>query len=97
MRKRRGSGDLYRRLEALENDFDDDPVILFFRDGSHETLSNERLTLLLGGALHRESLSQADQRNLDSIGRCVRAVEPGGGLMVELIQAILHSPATPPE
>jgi hypothetical protein len=92
MRKGRGSGDLYRRLEALENDFDDEPVTLYFADGRRETLSSERLLQLFGSVLHPETVSQADQRKLDSVNSCIRAHEPGGGHMVELLRAIQQSP-----
>jgi hypothetical protein len=95
MRKRRGSGNLYRRLEALENDCDTAPVSLYFEDGTRETLNSTDVPRLLGLALQPEKASATDARRLDSISRSVRSVEPGGAHMVELARAILLSPTAP--
>jgi hypothetical protein len=98
MRKRRGSGDVYRRLEALESEFDGDgPVSLYFEDGTRELLRCTDVPRLLGLACQPHDLSPDDVRRLDLISRSVRSVEPGGGHMIELTRAILLSPTTPPQ
>src|SRR5580704_10561804 len=84
---------LEKRIRALEAQMLTDPVILHFADGSAESLTGRRYFLLdlfscaYGGTAGPEQAAQ-----LDLIRKCVRAQEPGGGRLVELMQSVMGSP-----
>jgi hypothetical protein len=77
---------LEERIQALEAQMLSDPVILHFADGSVRTLTGRRdfLLDLLSGA-YGGDLSTDQAAQLDLIRKCVRAQEPGGGRLVELM------------
>ena len=84
---------LEKRIQALEAQILSDPVILHFDDGHTESLTGPRYFLLdllscaYGGNVRPEQATQ-----LDLIRKCVRAQEPGGGRLVELMQSVMGSP-----
>jgi hypothetical protein len=85
---------LERRIRALEARMIGKPVVLRCADGSTREIhgrSGFLLTLFLG-AIGGANLSAAQAAQLDLIRSCVDAQEPGGGHMVELLQALLNGP-----
>jgi len=81
-----------KRIQALEAKMLSDPMILHFADGSTESLTGRRYFLLdlLSGA-YGGGLSPDQAAQLDLIRKCVRAQEPGGGRLVELMQSVMGS------
>lgn len=85
---------LDRRIRALEARLITVPVILRFIDGSTRELrgSTDFLLRLFQGACGGADLSPVQVEQLDLIHHSICAEEPGGGHMVELIQALLSGP-----
>jgi hypothetical protein len=84
---------LEKRIQALEAiKMPSDPVVLHFADGSTESVTGRRdfLLDLLSGA-YGGDLSTDQAAQLDLIRKCVRAQEPGGGRLVELMQSVMGS------
>jgi hypothetical protein len=88
------SGNIYRRLESLENDFVNKSATLHFADGSTEKLnaSGDLLIRLLGYACRPEEAPPEYARKLELIRRAVDFEEPDGGQMINLTWALLHTP-----
>jgi hypothetical protein len=84
-----------RRIRALETRMITDPVILHFADGSTRELRGpgDFLLRLFPGVFGKANLSPGQAAQLDLIRQSVRAQEPGGGHMVELLQCLLHAQA----
>jgi hypothetical protein len=82
---------LKRRVRDLETRFRSGSVILYFSDvGTQELLGERRFLGRLYAAAYRGAPRTSRQvEQLELIRRAVRADEPGGGHMVELIQAVL--------
>jgi hypothetical protein len=86
---------LERRIRALEARMIGNPVVLRFADGSMREIRGRGgfLLSLFQGAIGGTDLSPTQAEQLDLIRRSVSAQEPGGGHMVELMQALLNGPA----
>ena len=86
---------LEKRVRALEERLIGTPAILHFADGSKRDLrgSCDFLLHLFYGACGGADLNPGQVAHLDLIRRSVSVEEPGGGHMVELIQALLNGPA----
>ncbi len=84
-----------KRLRALEAKMISDPLTLHFADGSMRAICGGAsfLRRLFRGVFGGADLSPWQATQLDSIRQCVRADEPGGGRMVELLQCLLHARA----
>ena len=89
---------LNERLERLEKQFVSEPTILFMPDGKTVSLTgpNDYLLTLLGLATRRERATPQQAAHLDLIQKCTGSREPGGSLLVELIQCFQHGPAKEP-
>jgi hypothetical protein len=85
---------LEKRLRALEARLIGNPVVLHVPDGSTREICGrgDYLMDLFAGACSHGHLSSGQAADLDLIRQCVRSKEPGGGHMVELIQAFLLGP-----
>jgi hypothetical protein len=78
------------RIEALEQRLRGVEVFLVMPDDSREVIRLKRgedLSDLLARTLQNPHSPEAE-----SILRCAYAIEPGGGHMIELAQALLGSP-----
>ena len=78
-----------KRLRAVEGKFLRDPVILDFASGSCQEICRggyllDLFTAALGGA----DLSAEQSSELDLIRQSVAAREPGGGRIIEALQAL---------
>jgi hypothetical protein len=85
---------LHRRIAALEKELAvSEPAILIMPDGRGVTLTGggKNLVRLLGVVFGDPTPAQTAQ--LDMIRRSTASHEPGGGHLVELIRALLLSPA----
>jgi hypothetical protein len=80
-------------VEALEARLPFDPITLLFEDGSSAKLAERSdYVMRLCGAFCRGEHSP----KLDLIARSVSSEEPGGGHILDLIRAVLNSPAEVP-
>src|SRR5579871_2680469 len=89
-----------RRIERLEDGFIHDPVILIMPDGSIRKISGGGKHLLtLYTAMMSNEFTPAEEKEIELIDQCVRAIEPGGGHMIELCKCLLRGPGgeVPPE
>jgi hypothetical protein len=86
---------LEKRIRALESKLTTAVVILHFADGSTQQLrgSSDFLLRLLLGVCGGADLGSGQAAQLDLIRRAVGAQEPGGGHLVEMMQALLNGPA----
>jgi hypothetical protein len=84
-----------KRLRALEARMISDPLILTFADGSTRTIcgGGDFLMRLFKGVFGRADLGPGQAAQLDLIRQSVRAQEPGGGRMIELLRCFLHAQA----
>jgi hypothetical protein len=89
---------LEKRIRALETRKTPDPVVLYFEDGSTREICGrgDFLLDLLSHMTNDGSISPSHAGHLDLIRRAVSAREPGGGYMVELMQALMGRPAAAP-
>lgn len=78
---------LKKRIHALESTILQDPIVLYFRDGSTRELRGPRYFMLrLFLAAHGgEDVTPWEAEQLELIRQRVSAREPGGGHMVELV------------
>jgi hypothetical protein len=85
------------RLRKLEARVSWDPIVLYFADGSTREIRGpgDYLLELFAGAFGGANLSPRQAEHVDLILRCAHSEEPGGGRMVEVMQALLDSPAAP--
>ena len=92
---------LKKRVKALESTLLEDPIVLFFRDGSARELRGPRYFMLrLFVAAHGgEDVTPWEAEQLALIRQCVDAREPGGAHLVELVavmmaaaEAVLNDP-----
>jgi len=85
---------LEKRIQALEARLIADPVILQFADGSTKEICGQGdfLMDLFRAAFGGTDLNSQQVAQLDLIRKSVRAEEPGGGHMIELLKSILNSP-----
>lgn len=78
-----------KRLETLEAKMLSAPVILHFADGTTRLLTGRRYFLVdLFARASSADLSAIEAQQLDLIRQCVAAEEPGGGRMIEAMQAL---------
>jgi hypothetical protein len=84
---------LRRRLEALEQDFTSEPILLLMPDGRTETLPghNDYVLNLLGRAVGEDRTPE-----MDLVARSVGSTEPGGAHMIDLVRALLNGPIESP-
>ena len=75
---------LRRRLEALEKDLSSEPIVLLMPDGRTETLRGPRYYTL---DLFKRAISGDRTPEMELIAQCTSSTEPGGGHMIELVQA----------
>lgn len=80
---------LRRRLEALEQQLTNEPIVLLMPDGRTETLSghNDHVRDLLGRALHGDRTPE-----MELIAQSVSSREPDGAHMIDLARALLDGP-----
>jgi hypothetical protein len=85
---------LRRRLEALEKDLSNEPIVLLMPDGRIETLPghNDYVLNLLGRAVGGDRTPE-----MELIARSVSSTEPGGAHMIDLARALLNGPAEAPK
>ncbi|MGD1092675.1 MAG: hypothetical protein ABSB35_11890 [Bryobacteraceae bacterium] len=88
---------LAARLRKLETRVSSEPIVLHFADGSTKEIRGpgDYLLDLFAGATGGTDLSPRQAEHVDLILRCAHSEEPGGGRMVEVMQALLDSPAAP--
>ena len=86
---------LERRVRALEARLITDPAVLSFADGSTQEICcrGDYLLRLFQGACGGADLRPGHAEQLDLIRRSVRAREPGGGHMTEVLRCLLHAQA----
>jgi hypothetical protein len=83
-----------KRLRALEARLVSDPVLLYFGDGSKRELHGPGdFVLRLFRGVFGAEISPTHAGQLDLIRQSVRAEEPGGGHMIELLRCLLHARA----
>jgi len=84
-----------RRVRALEAELIAEPLILHFADGSTRAIwgGGDFLMRLFKGVFGRADLGRRQAAQLDLIRQSVRAQEPGGGRMIELLRCFLHAQA----
>jgi hypothetical protein len=75
-----------KRIQVLEAEMLSNPVVLRFADGSTRELSGRRYFLV---DLFARGSSAIEAQQLDLIRKCVSAEEPGGGRIIEAMQALL--------
>jgi hypothetical protein len=82
---------LEKRIRALEVRMLSDPVILHFANGSTREIygRGDYLIYVFAGVFGHRDLTEAEAADLALVRKCVFAQEPGGGHMVELINAVL--------
>jgi hypothetical protein len=87
---------LKKRVKALESTLLQDPIVLYFADGSARELRGPRYFMLrLFLAAHGgEDVTPWEAEQLQLIRQCVSAREPGGGHMVELVAVALAAAET---
>ena len=85
---------LEKRVRALEARLVSDPVILHFADGSTKEIRGpgDFLLGLFSTAFGGADPNPLQAAQLELIGRSLKAEEPGGGSMIELLRALLNSP-----
>jgi hypothetical protein len=85
---------MHARIDRLEVKFVSEPTILFMPDGKEVSIAGPKdyLLTLYGLCSTRELASKEQARQLDLIKRCVRAKEPGGSRIVELMQCYFAGP-----
>lgn len=78
------------RLEALERRLLHDPATLFFEDGTSAQICGrgDYIMHLFAAALRGERSPQ-----IELVSRSVRSEEPDGGHLLDLMRALLNSPA----
>ena len=82
-----------KRIRALEFEAFENATTLRFADGGTREISGARYYLLdLFAGACRGDLNSDQAKQLELIRECEAAEEPGGGLMVELIQSLYGSP-----
>jgi hypothetical protein len=86
---------LHRRLEALEKRLINEPTILTMPDGTTATISGDvdYLRQLLGSIFGDRLISSGQTKHLDLIRRSTESREPDGAHLIDLIRALLNSPA----
>jgi hypothetical protein len=88
---------LNQRFSRLEEKMQPDvaDTILHFADGTMASIpGGEHSAQLLGYTVGAQQVPEEAARELEMIRRSVALEEPGGGLFVELIHALQHSPVT---
>ena len=81
---------LESRIRALEARFIEDPLILYFADGSKREMCGRPdflLNLLVAGCGGAE-LSSGQAAQLELIRQSAHAQEPGGGRMIEVLRCL---------
>ena len=86
---------LHRRLEALEKRLINEPTILTMPDGTTAIMNGDvdYLRHLLGGIFSNRPISSGQAKHLDLIRHSTESREPDGAHLVDLIRALLNSPA----
>ena len=81
-----------QRLKKLERQLlrDVAPVVLIMSDGSREQLRMPRGGML---QLFAYLMNNKDSREATLLRKSIQIIEPGGGHMMELAHALLHTPA----
>jgi hypothetical protein len=82
-----------RRLELLEKRLISDPIVLQMADGRTETLRGPRHYAF---ELFRRAIAGDRTPEMELIAQCTSSSEPGGGRMIELVQAFLNGPTEDP-
>jgi hypothetical protein len=82
--------DLNRRLDVLERQFTNEPILLRMPDGRTETLRGDVLDLF--SRIVRGDRTPA----IELIGQSESSTEPGGAHMIDLARALLNGPAEGP-
>ena len=92
---------LKRRIQALERSLPNQggAITLLFADGTSVVWreGNRRLSPLFAGISARADLTDRQQRDLEDVRRSVKSQEPDDAQMVQLLSAILNTPASPPD
>ena len=80
---------LFRRLEALEEQLTSEPIVLLMPDGRTEALPghNDYALNLLWRAIRGERTL-----GMELIARSRSSTEPGGAHMIDLVRALLNGP-----
>ena len=80
---------LYRRLELLEKQTSNEPIVLQMPDGRMETLPghNDYVLGLLGRAVRGDRTPE-----MALIAQSISSTEPGGAHMIDLVRALLNGP-----
>jgi len=80
---------LFRRLEALEEQLTSEPIVLLMPDGRTEALPghNDYALNLLWRAIRGERTLE-----MELIARSRSSTEPGGAHMIDLVRALLNGP-----
>jgi hypothetical protein len=80
-----------KRIRALEVEALENATILHFADGSTREICGPRYHLLdLFGAACRGDVTPEQSSQLELIRVSVAAEEPGGGRMIEVMQALMQ-------
>jgi hypothetical protein len=82
-----------RRLELLEKRLISEPIVLQMPDGRTETLRGPRYYTF---ELFKRAIGGERTPEMELIAQCTSSSEPGGGRMIELVQAILNGPKEDP-
>jgi len=78
-----------KRIHALESEMLSNPVVLHFADGTTRLLTGRRYFLVdLFARASSADLGPIEAEQLDLIRQCVAAEEPGGGRLIEAMQAL---------
>jgi hypothetical protein len=77
-----------RRLKVLEKKMKSEPVLLIFEDGSRQEIHGPKYFLLdlLVATGQPSELTPVQTEQLTLIRKSVRALEPGGGRLTEIIR-----------
>ena len=78
---------LNQRLEVLEREIINGPIVLMMSDGRTKTLPGNQVTCLLARLVRNERT-----RDIELVARSISSSEPGGGHLIDLARAILNSP-----
>jgi len=92
--KRRGKASFERRLEVLEAKFISGPVVLTFADGSTREIPGrgQHLLKLICHMSKQDELSPTERKEIELVCESVRAEEPGGGRLTEIMRCFHAGP-----
>jgi hypothetical protein len=82
-----GMKNLRRRLELLEKQTSNEPIVLLMADSRTVTLPSRDVLGLLGRAVRGERTPE-----MELIARSISSREPDGAHMIDLVRALLNGP-----